>query len=147
VRGGQLINGVNTIKASYSGTTSGTPTFSPSSGTVNVSVTGTTPNSIIAVTITPNPVVKSVTTGAWPFSISLSNTGGPTTFNTFTVNGNSYSQDIAAWFGSSSLAPNGKLTTNLQISKVPVPTSIVFGFAGTDANGNTWSQTVTVPFQ
>jgi hypothetical protein len=84
---------------------------------------------------------------AWPFTIAVSNAGGPTTFTILTFNGTSYASEIPIWFGSTSLPANGKLTTNLQVSNVPVPTSGVFGFGGTDTNGNTWTKTVTVQFQ
>jgi hypothetical protein len=98
----------------------------------------------VAITVNPNPVTK--VGRSWPFTITLTNTGGATTITSFTFNGESYTSDIAAWFGSASLPANGKLTANLSVSNVPVPTNGVLAFGGTDANGNSWTQTITVPF-
>jgi subtilase family serine protease len=141
VPGSRLSSGANTITANYPGTSA----FGGSSGTVSVTVTGNTPNSIVAVTVTPDPVVRQ--RGGWFFSIQLSDTGGPTTLTSFTVNGTDYASQIQAFFGSTSLPANGKLASSLKMTNVPVPTSNVFGFGGTDANGHVWTQTVTVPFQ
>jgi subtilase family serine protease len=141
VSGAKLSTGANTISAMYAGTTA----FGASSGTVGVTVTGNTADSVVAITVTPNPVVRQ--RGGWFFAIQLADTGGPTTLTSFTVNGTSYAQQIPAFFGSSSLPAGGKLTSSLQMTNVPVPTSIIFGFGGTDANGHPWTQTVTVPFQ
>jgi hypothetical protein len=141
VNGSQLATGANTIKASYAGTTA----FGASSGTTSVTITGTTPNSSVTVSITPNPVIEQHR--AWTFTVLLSNAGGATTLTNFTVNGTSYAGQIRSFFGSTSIPANGKLSANLQMTNVPVPVSVVFGFSGTDANGNTWTQSATVPFQ
>ncbi len=140
VHGNQLASGLNTIKASYSGSTA----FSASSGTVGVTLTGNTSSSNVTVTVNPDPVVQK--RRGWIFTIQLTNTGGVTTLTDFTVNGTSYASQIVPFFGSASIPANGKLTSNLEMTNVPVPTSIVFGFSGVDASGNTWTQTATVPF-
>jgi subtilase family serine protease len=140
VKGSQLASGANTLKASYSGTTA----FAASSGTVSVSVTAPTPNSNVLITVNPNPVIK--VAKAWPFSITITNTGGATAVTSFTFNGANYTADFAIWFGSTSLPANGKLQTNLSVTNVPVPANGIFSLAGLDANGNSWTKTVTVPF-
>ena len=141
VKGSQLVTGANTIKATYAGTAA----FGTSNNSVVVTVTGTVANSAVTVSITPNPVVQQHQ--AWTFTIQLANTGGATTLTNFTVNGTSYAPEIPLFFGSSAIAANGRLSSNLQMTNVPVPVSIVFGFSGTDASGATWTQNVTVPFR
>jgi hypothetical protein len=141
VKGSQLVAGSNTIKASYAGST----TFSASAGTTAVTLTGTTLNSKVTVTITPNPVVQQ--REGWLFTIQLLNGGGATALTSFTVNGTSYAGQIPMFFGSSNIAVNGKLASSLKMTNVPAPTSVVFGFGGTDATGITWIQNVNVDFQ
>jgi subtilase family serine protease len=140
VKGSQLAAGLNMIKATYNGSTA----FGASSSTVTVTV-GSSANSSITATITPNPVLQQHR--AWVFTIQLLNGGGASTLTNFTVNGASYASAIPVFFGTSNIAANAKLATTLQMTNVPVPTSIVFGFSGTDLSGATWTQSVTVPFQ
>jgi hypothetical protein len=132
------------IVASYSAAGSVTPGFSPSSASVKVSVTGNTPNSAVAITFNPNPVKRVGKT--WPFTITLTNNGGPTTLTNFKFNGVDYSQEIALWFGSLNLPANGSLTASLQVTSSPAPVTGFFSFAGADSSGNQWSQSATVPF-
>jgi subtilase family serine protease len=144
VQGSQLANGPNMIVASYSPAGSVTPGFSPSSASVKVSVTGNTPNSAVSITFNPNPVKRVGKT--WPFTITLTNNGDPTTLTNFKFNGVDYSQEIALWFGSLNLPANGSLTASLQVTSSPAPVTGFFSFAGADSSGNQWSQSATVPF-
>jgi uncharacterized protein (TIGR03437 family) len=50
-------------------------------------------------------------------------------------------------FGTTSLPADGSVSsTGLGLANLAVPTNVVFAFTGTDARGNPWTQTLSVPF-
>ncbi len=82
----------------------------------------------------------------WTYQITLTEEAGvATTVTGFTINGVSYS--VATVFGTAQLLADGSLTsTGLGFATLTVPTNVVFGFSGVDANGKQWSQTLSAAF-
>jgi len=95
-----------------------------------------------------NPVFEQISSEGdpWTFAITLTEEAGvATTITGFTINGASY--NVAAVFGTTSLPADGSVSsTGLGLANLAVPTNVVFGFSGTDAKGNSWTQTLSVPF-
>jgi uncharacterized protein (TIGR03437 family) len=82
----------------------------------------------------------------WTFTITLTEEAGvAATLSGFTINGETY--DVATVFGTTSLPADGSVSsTGLGLANLAVPTNVVFVFTGTDAKGNQWTQTLSVPF-
>ncbi len=140
-----LTVGSDTLWAEYSGD----PNSSGSSGSVAVAVTLPATGSVVVVTATPNPVYQSPVSSqgfSWIVSVTLKELAGvATTLTGFTVSGRS--ESLSDFFSSTAIPAKGTLSTGVGFSGLTVPTSGVFGFAGMDANGRTWSQQVTVTFE
>ncbi|MBZ5726717.1 MAG: Ig-like domain repeat protein [Acidobacteriia bacterium] len=145
VYGSQLAVGGNSIAASYGGTTN----FTPSSGSATVTVTVPTAASAVVPSIVPNPVYQQDPDGdgyAW-YTVRLTEIAGtPTTLTGFSIAGSDHRADIPSWFGSTSLPAHGTLSAAIRSRNLAVPVDRVFTFSGTDANGQNWSQQLTVPF-
>ena len=98
--------------------------------------------------IDKNPVFEQISRGGypWTFTITLTEEAGvATTLTEFTINGASY--NVATVFGTTSLPADGSVSsTGLGLANLTVPSNVVFVFTGTDANGNSWTQTLSVPF-
>jgi uncharacterized protein (TIGR03437 family) len=103
-------------------------------------------NSAVVPSIDQNPVFQQ-SGGNWTFTLTLGEEAGVgTTLTSFTINGKSY--DIVATFGSTAIPPDGSVSsTNLSLTGLTVPATVVFAFAGVDASGRQWSQQFSVPFQ
>jgi uncharacterized protein (TIGR03437 family) len=146
VYGSHLVTGSDTITASYSGSTS----FSPSSGSVTLNVSLPIANSAVIPSIEPNPVFEEQADAdgySWFFTIRLTEVAGVgTTLTGFTIDGTDYSSQINEFFGDSTIPALGALSAELRTKGLTVPTSVVFGFTGTDPNGNPWSQKLMAPF-
>jgi uncharacterized protein (TIGR03437 family) len=146
VYGSQLTGGTDTIRASYSGSSS----FNGSSGTVNLSVSLPAQNSAVVPSVTPDPVFEQAPDAngyGWFYTVQLTEVAGTaTTLTGFTINGANYSMDIVKFFGSASLPAHGTLSAPLASKGLTVPTKLVFGFTGMDASGTQWSQQLSVPF-
>jgi subtilase family serine protease len=146
VFGGQLPEANNTIQANYQGS----PTFTPSAAAVTVSVGTPSAASVVAVSVTPDPVYQQApaANGAtFFFTIKLNETAGVnTTLTGFIFNGVSYTAWIPALFGSVALPAHGVLSAALQAGNIAVPSSVAMVFSGRDASGAAWTQQIAVPF-
>ena len=98
----------------------------------------------VVMSINANPVFQSGS--RWPFTITLTEEAGVgTTLTSFSINGTSY--DIATTFGSTSIAADGSVSSkNLSLSGLSVPTNVNFALSGVDANGQSWSEQMSIPF-
>jgi uncharacterized protein (TIGR03437 family) len=82
----------------------------------------------------------------WQFTITLSEEAGvAATVTGFSINGKSY--NVATVFGTAAIPAHGSISSiGLGLTNLSVPTNVVFGYSGTDAHGNHWSEELTVPF-
>jgi uncharacterized protein (TIGR03437 family) len=108
-------------------------------------------NSAVVVSIDQNPVFQQNPDAAgnpWHFTLTLTEeAGAATTLTAFTVDGVSYTSQIAALFRGAGIPAGGSLTATMGLKNVAVPKSVTFGFSGVDASGITWSQQISIPFQ
>ena len=146
VYGSQLATGANRITASYGGNTG----FSPSSGSLTISVSIPTASSGVVPSVVPNPVYQQDTDAdgySWFYTVRLSEIAGVgTTVTAFLIDGTDHSSSIAAWFGSANLAAHGTLSVDLRAEGLTPPVNRVYSFSGVDAGGAQWTQQITVPF-
>jgi uncharacterized protein (TIGR03437 family) len=144
----QLFVGTNNVFAFYSGDNN----FDTSSGTTSFTVTPPPGKAAaIVVQVTPNPVYATAgTTGAatWNCTLTLSEQAGvAATLAGFTAGGTDETSRLSTFFTNGTKIPaNGTLIGTLAYTGLTPPTTRVFTFGGTDANGNTWNQQVTVSF-
>jgi uncharacterized protein (TIGR03437 family) len=145
VFGDQLRAGQVSLTAIYSGDGN----FSGSSASAVVTVSAPAGASAVVPSISPNPVLGSLTTpDTWIYAITLSEQAGvSTTLTDFTINGVSHASEILKDFSGADIAAKGKLSAgSLSLANLTAPAKVVFGFSGVDASGQTWSQQVSVPF-
>jgi subtilase family serine protease len=146
VYGGQLLSASNAVEASYGGS----PVFGASSAAATIAVAPPTATSAVVVSVTPNPVYQQApdANGAtFDFTIQLTETAGvATTLTGFTFGGASFANSIAAFFGSTTLAAHGTLSTTLKAGNIAVPSSVTIVFTGRDASGAMWAQQIAVQF-
>jgi uncharacterized protein (TIGR03437 family) len=150
VYGSVLPIGPGTITAIYSGDGQ----HSGSSATIAITVGAPAANSAVIPSITPNPVFAFENlSGAnrltsWTYSVRLKEVAGvPTTLTDYTINGVSFASQIVSYFGKAAIAANGTLSAgNLTLTNLTAPETVVFGFSGVDADGQKWSQQLSVPF-
>ncbi|MGP0071535.1 MAG: protease pro-enzyme activation domain-containing protein [Bryobacteraceae bacterium] len=146
VYGSQLTVGSDTITAVYAGDSS----LNSGSGSVILTVTQPVAAAAIVPLFTPNPVYEQKTDSdgfSWFFNVTLTDASDVgATLTGFTFGGTDYSSSISSFFGSSQLAPDGALAAALRAKINSVPSTVVLGFSGIDANGNDWSTQISVPF-
>jgi uncharacterized protein (TIGR03437 family) len=110
---------------------------------------GAATSSAVVVTVNPNPVYQTppdAQGNRWSTKITLTEeTGIGATLTGFTING--ANTDIVASFGSSAIPPRGSISATVKFASLNVPATVVFGFTGTDASGQTWSQQLSIPFE
>jgi uncharacterized protein (TIGR03437 family) len=144
IKSSQLAKGANIITASYGGASNLSP--STANTTVKVATAGS------AVTATADPQViypdKPDADGyTWHYTIVLTESAGVSTkVTSFTIDGVDYTSQFAVWFTSANIPANGSVTGYMRSKEIPVPFSPTFVFRGVDADGQTWSRSLTVTF-
>jgi uncharacterized protein (TIGR03437 family) len=107
--------------------------------------------SAVTASIDQNPVFQQTPDGngnPWHFQLTLTEEAGVgTTLTGLTINGVSYTSQIASLFGSAAIKPKGSITASLGLKNLTVPANVAFVFSGVDASGTTWTSQMTVPFQ
>lgn len=105
--------------------------------------------SAVVPSISQNPVFEQSPDSQglrWTFTLTLNEEAGiATTLTAFTINGQP--QNVVTGFGSASIPAGGSISTSLGFKTLNVPTTVVFGFNGVDASGQTWSQQLSIPFE
>jgi uncharacterized protein (TIGR03437 family) len=131
--------GDGTVKALYSGDGVYYPSYASATVTLNLPPSG----ALVVPFITPNPVYKDGTTNNWPFTVSLNEKAGvAATLSTFTIAGNN---DLSL-FSTTKIPAHGSISAAIVSNGLTVPVNRPFVFAGTDANGQSWTQQLTVSF-
>jgi uncharacterized protein (TIGR03437 family) len=143
----QLSMGANTIIAVYSGDGH----YDVSSATTTVTVTPPANAAAIAAAITPDPVYASASTGgvtSWYYTITLTEQAGvAATLTRFAIAGADESSRLSTFFTNGTLIPaHGTLIGGVTSTGLSPPVSLTFTFGGTDVNGNSWNQQITVQF-
>ena len=106
--------------------------------------------SSVVASIDQNPVFELTKADAkgnlWSYQLTLSEEAGTgTTLTGFTIDGTSYTSQIAALFGSATIAPRQSISANLGFATLN-PHTVNFGFSGVDATGRTWTTPLSIPF-
>jgi uncharacterized protein (TIGR03437 family) len=104
----------------------------------------------VVASIDQNPVFQGAPDAhgnPWSFTLMLTEEAGiGATLTDFTVNGVSYTSQIPALFGGSSIPALGSISATMGLSSLAVPTTVTFVFSGVDAQGNPWTVSFPVPF-
>jgi uncharacterized protein (TIGR03437 family) len=142
----QLGTGTNNITAVYSGDGN----FDSSTGTTTLTVTPPANATAIVASCGPNPVYGQYsTTGvlSWYYTLTLTNLSGvAATLTDFTIGGTDEASKLSTFFNGTTIPAHGTLSAGVVSTGLTVPLNRTFTFSGTDASGNAWNQTLTVPF-
>ncbi len=150
VAGSRLAVGPNTVTAFYGGGSG----FNGSSGAAQVTVSLPSSGSAVIPSVVPNPVYQQEPDEegfSFFFTLRLSEIAGvATTLKTFTVTfgdgaGSDYTDSIQPFFGSANLSAKGTLSAALRAKATSTPANWLFNFTGEDANGQPWTQQISVP--
>ena len=134
----QLAGGDGTVTVLYSGD----GVYDPSSGTFSLTLNVPPAGSLVVPAISPNPVPA--TASGWVYTVTLGEKAGVATRLTgFTINGvtNSVSS-----FGGGTIAAHGTVSATLAGTGLTAPLVRTFVFTGQDADGRTWSQSISANF-
>jgi uncharacterized protein (TIGR03437 family) len=105
----------------------------------------------VVASIDQNPVFQQAPDylgNQWSFTLTLTEEAGiGATLTAFTIDGVSYTSQIASLFGTSAIPANRSISTNrMGLASVAVPKTVMFVFSGVDANGQPWTVQFGVPF-
>ena len=107
--------------------------------------------SSVVPSIDSNPVYQQaagLSSNPWRFTLTLTEEAGvPTTLTGMTVNGTSYTSQIATLFGTTAIPASNSVSATMGLSNLSVPTNVVFVFSGVDASGTTWTTQMSIPFK
>jgi uncharacterized protein (TIGR03437 family) len=137
--------GASTIAAQYSGDAFFT------SGGAFTSIQVSVPASGAAVIPTlPDTVWASLPPDAqgptWQTTLTLTEVAGvATSITSFTIDG--AAQPLSQYFPAGGILPKGSVSASVIFRNLAVPVARTFGFAGTDATGQSWSRQVSVNYR
>jgi uncharacterized protein (TIGR03437 family) len=131
-----IAGGNGIINALYSGDS----LFASSAGSAAVSINYPATGSFVVITVNPNPTPQAGP--FWLFSVTLAERAGvATTLTGLSIDG--VAQPLS-FFPTTKIPANGSISTSLTGTGFVPPVNALFKFTGADANGQTWSQQVTV---
>jgi len=134
----QLTGGDNTVTAFYGGDS----VYDGSGASVSLTLNLPASGSLVVPGISPNPVPQAGS--GWPYTVTLTEKAGVATkLTSFTVNGVS---NPVADFGTGNIPANGRVSSSLAGNGLTVPLVRTFVFTGMDANGKTWTQSISANF-
>jgi hypothetical protein len=121
------------------------------SQTMTVKAQSTVKASSVVAEVSPNPVPAQAPDAdgcRWQFRVSLQEQAGVTTrVAQLRINGQNYSSNMGAWFGSDILPASGRLEGRLRACGSATPGEQLIEFAGVDpGSGERWSQSLTAWF-
>ena len=135
-----LAPGNNTVTALYSGDS----VYRGSQGSAHIALSAPANAAFVIPFVTPNPVYETAAAAHWEYTVGLEERGGvATTITSFTIGGNN---DLFLLGSNPKLAANGSTAVNIVSTSLTPPVNRTISIGGTDANGNQWTQTFTVPF-
>jgi uncharacterized protein (TIGR03437 family) len=105
---------------------------------------------VVVPSLDQNPVYET-SSNLWSFNLTLTEEAGiGATLTGLTINGSVFTpQQIQSLFGTAAIPAKGSISAPYSLRDLDVsngPVNIVFAFSGVDANGNSWNNSMTVPF-
>ncbi|MGB7763287.1 MAG: protease pro-enzyme activation domain-containing protein [Bryobacteraceae bacterium] len=105
---------------------------------------------VVVPSLDQNPVYET-SDNLWTFNLTLTEEAGiGATLTGLTINGIVFTpSQIQSLFGAAAIPASGSISASYSLRGLDVSSgqaSVVFAFSGVDANGNSWSNTMTVPF-
>ena len=135
-----IASGESSVTALYSGDS----VYQGSQGIARIALNTPPGAALVVPVVASNPVYEVMADANWPYILNLVEKGGvATTITGFTINGVS---NLGVLGPNPRLAANGTIAVSLVGSGIAPPLNRIFVFSGTDANGNKWTQQLTVPF-
>ncbi len=103
------------------------------------------PGSGIVPSLDQIPVFQDPSTKAWSFVITLNEEAGVATrLTSYTIDG--AAGDMKAFSNANIAAKSFITSSTITLNSVAAPKNVVFVFNGQDANGQTWTRTLSAPF-
>jgi len=134
-----LVAGNGAVSAVFNGDSA----YAGSSASANVGLNLPATGALVVPFVTPNPVYQSGTTGAWTYTVSLTEKAGvAATLTGFTVSGNN---DLGL-FSTTRIPAKGAISAGISSTGLTTPVTRPFIFTGTDATGQNWPQRLDVQF-
>ena len=122
----------------------GDSVYSGSQGTARIALNVPAGAALAVPFVDSNPVYESAAYADWLYTVGVAERGGvATSITAFTIDGNS---ELSLLGRNPELPANGALSVAMEDSGFTAPRKRVVSFSGTDANGNQWTQQLTVPF-
>ena len=106
--------------------------------------------SSVVASIDQNPVFelaqKDAKGNLWSYQLTLTEEAGiGTTLTDFTIDGASYTSQIATLFGSATIAARQSISASLGFATL-TPHTVMFSFSGVDASNRKWTTQLAIPF-
>ena len=135
-----IAGGNETVTAIYSGD----GVYNGSQASVRFALNVPSGAAFVVPFVIPNPVYETAAFADWEFVVGLAEKGGvATSITAFTIDSNN---DLSLLGPNPKLAANGTLAAAVTSTGLKPPQNRLVSFSGTDANGNKWTQQLTVPF-
>jgi len=135
-----IASGSGVVTALYSGDS----VYDGSQGSARIALNAPAGAALAVPFVDSNPVYESAAYADWLFTAGVAERGGvASSITAFTIDGN---DDLGLLGANPKLPANGTLAIALESSGFAAPRNRVVSFSGTDANGNKWTQQLTVPF-
>ena len=133
----QIASANGTVRVAYEGD----GVYNGSGGSATIQLALPSSGSAVIPSINTNPVTQVGT--VWPYTLTLREIAGVATkLTSWTVNGTA---QLVSSFGTGDIPANGSVSVALTGNVIP-PLDRTFIYNGTDADGRTWTQQMTIPF-
>ena len=106
--------------------------------------------SLVEISLDQNPVTEQqpdASGHSWNETFTLTEEAGvATTLTDFTVNGTSLASTLSTYFSSTAIPAHGSISARIGFENLTPAVNQTFGFSGMDANGQTWTRQISIPF-